>query len=644
MIDVQRDSSPPVPCGPRSSRRGTSARGICQTFAMSYSSSSSSSTPPADDEAPWSSSVPWNTAGGALASGRASGGKPRKGIPRTIEECREQFIGYRVYAVDDDGDDGRGDLGGGRRRGRNTTDGRGSPGEVLDANEQNNMNKKPRSTVPVGIVDDVMCAGDDHAADVDDGLGDYFLLKVVAPHLHDEGSESTLTVEEQDGDIERHVEEQHLIPLVPSIVPVIDASKELLVISPPPGLLELGRRQAALARIDRLLRKSGIVSSVYIESPDGFQEELKPRMPTRRELEEMGRHDVVKLVLENGGFLDVAQCLGYRGRRKPPGYWEDEEVLDRELSLFVGQGWIRMEALDSDEESSDESSDDRLWSKEQDDDKNDKNDHPHGILGENEDVAEPDGEHGRNDVIDSADGRERSDVSSTATTYNSYWYNTVTRQLRWTKPTPPQIIPLDDMGINSIIVETEEDRAMPSRSSLLAAGRYDLHTAIVSQGGYAEVSDALNRWPAWPPTRKLRNIKTLKSEIMKFIREHQLDKRFLPAASDFLDLGRPDIHQVIVARFGGYKEVGRRIGLRSHRGGGVDWRDFDAVCREVTRYCTEHGLEHLPTHEALRQRGRHDLRHALQKWGSARVSEATGVALRNARGGWKKKKLSNNDV
>lgn len=481
---------------------------------------------------------------------------------------------------------------------------------------------------PIGIVDDVMCAGDAIDDAVGDGAGEYFLLKVVKPHLEDESGdphearEEEKKVEEEDEgeaglyDFERHIEEQHLIPLVPSIVPVIDAEKELLVLSPPPGLLDLGRRQAALARIDRLLRKSGLVSSVYMESPDGLQEELKPRMPTRRELEDMGRYDIVKLVQENGGFLDVAQCLGYRGRRKPPGYWEDEEVLDRELSLFVGSGWIKMEALDSDEEST------------SDDD------------GGGDDSVGDDGDGGQSedDGSSTAMTTPTTTTSSPETTYNSYWFNTVTRQLRWTQPQLPQIIPLDDMGMDAIIVETEEDRAMPSRSSLLAAGRYDLHTAIVSQGGYAEVSNALDRWPAWPPTRKLRNLKTLKSEINKFIREHHLDKRFLPAAGDFLDLGRPDIHQVIVARFGGYKEVGRRIGLRNHRGAGVDWRDFESVCSEMKTFCSQQGLSHLPTHEALRKGGRHDLRHALQKWGSARVSEAIGVGLRNCRGGWKKKK------
>ena len=580
-------------------------------------------------DAPRSSSVPWNTSGNASGSGLRSGGERRNGIPRTLEQCRETFIGYQVYAMDD------------------ASDNASFVGEKR--NSDGNPDTKRRPT-PIGIVDDVMSAGDAADGALDDGSGEYFLLKVVKPHLQDEASPDARDTREEESegeegvergdeeghglrDSEPHIEEQHLIPLVPSIVPVIDAEKELIVLSPPQGLLDLGRRQAALARIDRLLRKSGIVSSVYMESPDGLQEELKPRMPTRRELEEMGRYDIVKLVLDNGGFLDVAQCLGYRGRRKPPGYWEDEEVLDRELSLFVGRGWIKMEALDSDEEST---SDDDAVADGGEDDGRGEDDAPSTAA-----IATPSVTPSMTPSTTSPTTTEQTHTA--ATTHNSYWFNTVTRQLRWTQPQLPQIIPLDDMGIDAIIIETEEDRAMPSRSSLLAAGRYDLHTAIVSQGGYVEVSNALDRWPAWPPTRKLRNLKTLKSEINTFIREHHLDKRFLPAASDFLDLGRPDIHQVIVARFGGYKEVGRRIGLRSHRGGGVDWRDFESVCAEMKAFCSEQGLSHLPTHEALRKTGRHDLRHALQKWGSARVSEAIGVDLRNGRGGWKKKKMTNAD-
>jgi hypothetical protein len=81
-----------------------------------------------------------------------------------------------------------------------------------------------------------------------------------------------------------------------------------------------------------------------------------------------------------------------------------------------------------------------------------------------------------------------------------YWYNQVTRRVRWTEPVLPEVLPLDDEG-SVLFTDSNDDRAMPSRASILAAGRYDLHAAVVAAGGYTSVADDLDRWPAWPPTR-----------------------------------------------------------------------------------------------------------------------------------------------
>jgi hypothetical protein len=40
-----------------------------------------------------------------------------------------------------------------------------------------------------------------------------------------------------------------------------------------------------------------------------------------------------------GGFSTVAQQLGFRSRRRPVGYWEDEVNLDMELEWFVAAHW-----------------------------------------------------------------------------------------------------------------------------------------------------------------------------------------------------------------------------------------------------------------------------------------------------------------
>lgn len=50
----------------------------------------------------------------------------------------------------------------------------------------------------------------------------------------------------------------------------------------------------------------------------------------------------MRVVLEGGGFLAVAQALGLRTRRRPTGFWENTDNLDFELSLFVAAHWMQL--------------------------------------------------------------------------------------------------------------------------------------------------------------------------------------------------------------------------------------------------------------------------------------------------------------
>lgn len=43
-------------------------------------------------------------------------------------------------------------------------------------------------------------------------------------------------------------------------------------------------------------------------------------MPTRKRLKAAGREDLIKLVTQAGGFMQVAQCLGLRSCRRPQGH------------------------------------------------------------------------------------------------------------------------------------------------------------------------------------------------------------------------------------------------------------------------------------------------------------------------------------
>lgn len=464
------------------------------------------------------SQVPWDTM--SIPVPKSNSFK----IPRTLDQCRDLLIGYRVLSK-------------------------------LDTR----MVKTTRTLESLGVVDDVILATESQ-----------MLLKIINPIIH-EHQDTMYTVEEE-----------HLIPLVESIVPEINMDKEEIILNPPDGLLDLGRRKANMDiieyKINPIIQE---LSRMHGRDSSGSEEEDSVlTMPTRKELEDMGRKDIVRLVIQAGGFLEVAQYLGYKSVRRPPGYWEDDIVLDRELSLFVGASWVKLQAIDEDDSSDDEQ-------------------------------------------------------------YSHYWYNTVTRRMRWTQPTVPQVVEIDDMG-TEIFAETEEDRAMPSRASLLAAGRYDLHTAIVAAGGYNDVARMLDRWPAWPPTQRFKNKRVLKSEIKDFIEEHSLPSKMLPTASDFLELGRPDLHQAVL-RFGGYGPVASMIGFSNHRRQRGSWRNFATVCKEITEYAESIASGDtkepcMPTHEELRRAGRHDLRHALQKYGSSTVAEATGLHMRSRRGGGRRKK------
>ena len=108
--------------------------------------------------------------------------------------------------------------------------------------------------------------------------------------------------------------EQHLIPWVPAIVQSIHPPSRTVVINPPPGLLELGRRQQLLQKLKPQLMAHGkpAVGSMADRLGQHF-------MPTKRQLAAAGREDLAKLVTAAGGFIHVAHLLGLRAKRKPEG-------------------------------------------------------------------------------------------------------------------------------------------------------------------------------------------------------------------------------------------------------------------------------------------------------------------------------------
>ena len=76
-------------------------------------------------------------------------------------------------------------------------------------NSDGNPDTKRRPT-PIGIVDDVMSAGDAADGALDDGSGEYFLLKVGKPHLQDEASPDARDTREEESEGEEEAKEARI--------------------------------------------------------------------------------------------------------------------------------------------------------------------------------------------------------------------------------------------------------------------------------------------------------------------------------------------------------------------------------------------------------------------------------------------------
>ena len=51
-------------------------------------------------------------------------------------------------------------------------------------------------------------------------------------------------------------------------------------------------------------------------------------MPTKKQLEELGEHRLVKGITNAGGFSSVARKLGLRPPRRVNGFWDNLEILN----------------------------------------------------------------------------------------------------------------------------------------------------------------------------------------------------------------------------------------------------------------------------------------------------------------------------
>jgi hypothetical protein len=502
--------------------------------------------------------------------------------------------------------------------------------------------------------------------------------------------------------------EEHLIPFARPIIARVDRAARVVYLDPPPGLLDLGRRAARLARLRAELGafiaasagggednhsadSAAAAAPSALESDDSeggatSRRQLAPRMPTRAALRAAGRADLAAAVAAAGGFAEVAAALGLRAARRPPGYWDDAEALDRELSLFVAAHWVQFdmeegEAGEADEEEEgglkggaearlegesggeeDDAGDERGGSdyesesesgSEYESEAEEEEEEGFGGGATPEEEAFP--RAGALVAALEAPTRARRARRAAAARPAAYWYNQVTRRVALERPPPPTAVPLDDEG-SVLLTEAEADRAMPSRGAVAAAGRYDLHAAVVAAGGYRVVASALRRRPAWPPSAPLRRGRALAAALRGAAAEAGRPRGEMPTAGELLAAGRGDALAAVLRR-GGFAAVAAALGWRAaRRCRGAGPPDLAATVAAVAAYLEEEGRNRevsdcsasasgagagaaaapaparLPTHEELRRAGRHGLRRALQAHGSRRVAAAMGLGV-DARGG-----------
>ncbi|RMZ52828.1 hypothetical protein APUTEX25_000947 [Auxenochlorella protothecoides] len=218
-----------------------------------------------------------------------------------------------------------------------------------------------------------------------------------------------------------------------------------------------------------------------------------------------------------------------------------------------------------------------------------------------------------------------------------YWYNQVTGRVSREAPELPTLIALADDG-SEVLAEPREDVVMPSRGHLLAAGRYDLHYAVTMHGGYRAVGAALGRAPPRPRQRHLGGAQRLRRELTRWALDAGLEPGGMPTANQLLGGGRNDLYNAPPPDRAGrhaWRRVfrhGRQAGsqapqagqgpvARPGRGGGGVPGLHGGAGGDAARV--------LPSQAELLAGGRRDLVYALQKYGSAPLAAALGVARRS---------------
>eukprot|EP00884_Botryococcus_braunii_P016015 jgi/Botrbrau1/3097/Bobra.0070s0082.2 len=379
----------------------------------------------------------------------------------------------------------------------------------------------------VGIVAEVVKAGEGQ----------------VAPHL------LRVTNTDVDPVYGKGAKEEHFIPLVPQIVLGVDWSLRAVVLRPPKGLLGLGRQRLLISYLGPLL--------LEIAGQRKTHEGEELRMPTRRDLEEAGRPDLVAMVVRAGGFPAVANTLGLRSRRRPVGYWENLDNLDQELTEFISQAWRRYENEEGIPYFYNHVSGQVAWDRSSEPTRMELDDQGSYLLVEDEwDRVMP--------TVSAVKAARRYDLHHAIDLHGGY--RAVAEELGRTRCWPRYPHLREDPGaLRQVLKEVAlrqgiKQGAIPTKRAFLEAGRTDLYQIVQAEGGM----HALARKLRFKTHRKEKGhwadfSRTLE-EFQHYLTEKGHDSDYLPSQAQLVRDGRHDLRFALQTHTS--EAVGAALGLK----------------------------------------------------------------------------------
>jgi len=304
-------------------------------------------------------------------------------------------------------------------------------------------------------------------------------------------------------------------------------------------------------------------------------------MPKEENLKEMRCGSLANAIHQHGGFKKFALAHGYETARRPNGYYNEFEVLKRELLDWVSRSGAP------------------------------------GIMPTAQELktASPP----RNDLV-SAIGRHDgfASVAGKLCLKMSHskkpdgYYDDVTNLAR---------------EVYAFVDQNRLRGKMPNAGQLGAAGQTGLVRAIVAHGGFWNVARDLGLTPDRRQKGYWTEV-TVDLEVKEFMEVAQLEGT-IPTDYELRAAERADLAVAISRYGGGMPAVAKRLGLAT-RASLPDryWDDEQTITRELLEFVRDYGTPgRMPTQAALGKAGRNDLAIAISRYGGGWTKTAGLLGL-----------------